>query len=94
MIATLTLGEAPAPKNLLVIPLGAVVRSPLNPDGFAVFVVADEGGKSIARIRSVELEEQPLGNRIGVKSGLSLNDRVIATGASLVKDGEQVQVIF
>jgi RND family efflux transporter MFP subunit len=92
MIATLTLAAerpaAPAP----VIPLSAVVRSTQNPDGYAVFVVEDQAGKSLARIRNVELGEA-YGNMIGVKAGLSLSERVITTGATLVKDGWQVQVI-
>lgn len=92
MIATLTLGEEKPATAVLAIPLSSVVRSTENPDGFAVFVVVDQDGRSLARIRNVELGEV-YGNRVGVKKGLTLEDRVITTGATLVKDGEQVRVI-
>ena len=92
MIATLTLAAAQPTAPVPVIPLSAVIRSTQNPDGYAVFVVEDQAGKSLARIRNVELGEA-YGNMIGVKAGLNLSERVITTGATLVKDGWQVQVI-
>ena len=92
MIATLTLAAAQPTAPVPVIPLSAVIRSTQNPDGYAVFVVEDQAGKSLARIRNVELGEA-YGNMIGVKAGLNLSERVITTGATLVKDGWQVQII-
>jgi RND family efflux transporter MFP subunit len=92
MIATLTLAAVRQAAPVPVIPLSAVIRSTQNPDGYAVFVVEDQSGKSLARIRNVELGEA-YGNMIGVKAGLNLNERVITTGATLVKDGWQVQII-
>lgn len=92
MIATLTLAAADPAPQVPVIPLSAVVRSTQSPDGYAVFVVENQAGKSLARIRNVELGEA-YGNMIGVKAGLNLSERVITTGATLVKDGWQVQII-
>ncbi len=92
MIATLTLAAVQPTAPVPVIPLSAVIRSTQNPDGYAVFVVEDQAGKSLARIRNVELGEA-YGNMIGVKAGLNLSERVITTGATLVKDGWQVQII-
>jgi multidrug efflux pump subunit AcrA (membrane-fusion protein) len=92
MIATLMLTAAHPAAPVPVIPLSAVIRSTQNPDGYAVFVIEDQSGKSLARIRDVELGEA-YGNKIGVKTGLSLGERVITTGATLVKDGYQVQII-
>ena len=92
MIATLTLAAVQPTAPVPVIPLSAVIRSTQKPDGYAVFVVEDQAGKSLARIRNVELGEA-YGNMIGVKAGLNLSERVITTGATLVKDGWQVQII-
>ncbi len=92
MIATLTLAAVKLETPVPVIPLSAVIRSMQNPEGYAVFVIEDQAGKSLARMRNVELGEA-YGNMIGVKAGLSLSERVISTGATLVKDGWQVQVI-
>ena len=92
MIATLTLAAPRPAAPVPVIPLSAVIRSTQDPEGYAVLVIEDQAGKSLARIRNVELGEA-YGNMIGVKSGLNLGERVIATGATLVEDGWQVQII-
>lgn len=92
MIAALELagtGKAPA---LTVLPLNAVVRSPGHPGRFAVFVMDPKASVPTARLREVELGEF-LGNQIPIRAGLADGDRVIVQGATLVSDGEQVQVI-
>ncbi len=92
MIASLTLAKGRLSKPVPVVPLSAVVRSSGSPDGYAVLLVEERGGKSFARTRNVELGEA-YGNMIGVTKGVAPGERVIATGATLVKDGEPVQVI-
>jgi multidrug efflux system membrane fusion protein len=92
MIATPTLAGTKLAGPVAVIPLSAVIRSSQSPEGYAVFVVEDQAGKSLARIRNVDLGEA-YGNMVGVKSGLGPAERVITTGATLVKDGWQVQII-
>ena len=93
MIATLLLNE-PAPKAeaTALVPLSAVVRAPSDPRGFAVMVVEKDKRATVARLRNVELGDF-LGNFIPVKSGLSEGELVIVMGASLVSDGEAVNVI-
>jgi len=92
MIATLTLGAGTAGRPTTVVPLDAVVRSTQNSDGFAVFVVAEKGGKSLVRERGVEIGDT-LGNLISVTSGLKPGESVVATGSTLVKDGDEIRVI-
>lgn len=92
MIATLTLGTGNQEPLTTVVPLSAVVRSTQHADGFSVFVVADQGGKSIARERSVEIGETQ-GNLISVTRGLKPGEPVIVTGDTLVKDGDEIKVI-
>ena len=92
MIATLTLGAGNQEPLTAVVPLSAVVRSTKHADGFSVFVVADQGGKSIARERSVEIGDTR-GNLISVTKGLKPGEPVVVTGGTLVKDGDEVRVI-
>jgi RND family efflux transporter MFP subunit len=91
MIASVEVGESRSFQPVMVVPLTAIVRSKSNPQGFAVFLVADQEGKQIAKLRDVELGD-PYGNTIAVISGLNLGDRVIVRGNTLITDGEQVNV--
>lgn len=98
LIASLVLAEAERPRQVLVVPLASIVRSGAGnggdrtPDNYAVYVVEEQRGKQIARQRRVKLGEA-LGNTIAVLDGVGIGERVIATGATLVKDGQAVQVI-
>jgi multidrug efflux system membrane fusion protein len=92
MIAALKLNEKSAAPPVAVLPLNAVVRSPGHAGRFAVFVVDQKSGTPVARLREVELGEF-LGNQIPIRSGLADGDQVVVQGATLVSDGEAVQVI-
>ena len=96
MIAALQVGEeAPAGADAQAIPavrLSAIVRPPGETEGYAVFVVAEEDGRPVARVRKVALGEA-LGNSIVVTSGLKVGERVIVTGATLVTEGEPVRIV-
>lgn len=74
------------------VPLAAVVRSNTSPEGYSVFVVDAANGQTVARARSVVLGPAS-GNDISVMSGVSLGERVIVMGASLVNNGDPVRVI-
>jgi len=91
MLATLGLGDA-APAASLYVPLAAVVRPAGDSTGYAVYVVRDSGGAAAARLRPVKLGEVS-GNVIVVQQGLAQGDRVIVRGATIVADGQQVQVM-
>jgi RND family efflux transporter MFP subunit len=92
MIAALKLNDPGARPPLAVLPLNAVVRSPGTKGRFAVYVVDQKQSPPLARLREVELGEF-LGNQIPISAGLADGDRVIVMGASLVSNGEPVQVI-
>jgi membrane fusion protein, multidrug efflux system len=91
MLATLHLGQAAAAGNLSV-PLAAVVRPAGDSSGYAVYVLKDSGGRSMARLTRVRLGDVS-GNLIAVQSGLAGGERVIVRGATLVTDGQGVQVM-
>lgn len=96
MIVTVAVPEEPTgrrrEKDIPVVPLSAVVKTPKSPQGFAVFVIEEQGGRQVARIRPVTLGEV-YGNRIAVNEGVKLGESVIVAGPALLADGEVVRVI-
>jgi multidrug efflux system membrane fusion protein len=93
MIAAVAVATGQAPTTGIVVPLTAVVRSKTNPEGYALFVVEEQDGKQIARLRdNVELGEV-FGNKITVTKGVKVGEPVIVTGATLVADGQRVRII-
>ncbi len=92
MVASLKLPEGAAATLSLTLPLTAVVRSPHDPRGFAVYVVEGEAGKEVARQRDVKLGTV-LGNSVLVTEGLKSGDRVVSMGATLVIDGGPIRII-
>ena len=92
MIAALDVKGTPAPSTDTAIPLGAVVRGKSAPQSYAVFVVVDDGGKQVAKLRPVELGPV-FGNRVAVTSGVGARDRIIVSGNTVVKDGDVVRIV-
>jgi multidrug efflux system membrane fusion protein len=92
MIASLKLPDGAPAEASLALPLTAVVRSPSDPRGFAVYVVEGDAGQEIARLRSVKLGSV-LGNTVLVTDGLKSGDRVVSMGATLVADGGSIRII-
>lgn len=90
MLATLELGDAPSGD--LFVPLAAVVRPAGDPTGYAVYLVQDSAGTAAARLVRVSLGDVS-GNLIAVREGLNAGDRVIVRGATIVADGQIVQIL-
>jgi multidrug efflux system membrane fusion protein len=90
MLATLRLGNETSDPALLV-PLAAIVRPAGDTATYAVYVVADSSGTT-ARLRRVRLGEVS-GNLIVVREGLRAGERVVVRGATIVTDGQAVQII-
>lgn len=93
MIASVDLsGGHVTETRALVVPLTALVQSKKNPDGYAVFVVQESGGQSVARMREVEVGPA-LGNTMTLKSGVREGERIITSGAQMATDGAAVQIV-
>jgi RND family efflux transporter MFP subunit len=88
MMATLSLGGAGKVEPVLVVPLSAVVRPREGLNGFAVMVV--DGDQ--ARRRSVALGNT-YGDRIALIQGVKLGEHVVVSGATLIGEGDSVEVI-
>jgi multidrug efflux system membrane fusion protein len=93
MVAAVQIGDksATAPPSALVVPLSAIVRAK-DRDGYAVYVVEDKGGESVARLRTVTLGTM-MGNQIAVTGGIQTGERVIVS-AGIISDGERVSLIL
>ncbi len=92
MIGSLILGAAREPVPRLAVPLGAVVRAPADPNGFAVFRLIERDGKTYADAQVVQIG-QTIGNSIEVISGLSAGQRIVALGGSLLRNGQEVRTL-
>jgi RND family efflux transporter MFP subunit len=92
MVASLQLAAGAMPAPVPVVPLTAIVRAPNDPKAYAVFVVDEKDGAATAHARTVRLGDV-FGNAIAVPDGVSVGERVIVTGATLVADGQAVQII-
>jgi multidrug efflux system membrane fusion protein len=92
MIGSLQLvtAEGGSQASALLVPLSAVVQAK---DGkYGVFVVSSSSSGDVARLHSVEIGSVT-GTDITVLNGLAPGDRIITTGANLLKDGQPVEVL-
>ena len=92
MIAALGVAEKAGRAAATLVPLKAIVRSRDDPNGYAVYVVEESGGKHVARMRPVSLGDV-MGNSIVVNEGLQGGEHVVVTGATLVVDDQEVHVV-
>jgi len=74
------------------VPLGAVIRSPRDTHGYAVFVLPGGAERGRVRLSEVKLGEI-VGNGVTVTSGLAPSERVVTVGATLLRDGAEAVVI-
>jgi multidrug efflux pump subunit AcrA (membrane-fusion protein) len=92
MIGSITWGASHDSSPKLVVPLNAVVRSPGDPNGFAVFRLTERDGKSCALAQTIEIG-QTIGNSIEVTRGLTAGQKIISLGGAQVRDGQQVNIL-
>jgi multidrug efflux pump subunit AcrA (membrane-fusion protein) len=88
MIASLSVGSATPVPPVPVVPLSAVIRDRQGGSTFAVMIV--EGG--VAHERPVTLGPT-YGGQLAITGGVKPGDQVIRDGATLVTDGETVEVL-
>jgi multidrug efflux pump subunit AcrA (membrane-fusion protein) len=88
MVASVRVARARL-SDVIVVPQQVVLRTE---DGFEAFVVVDENGVPTARARRLTLGPSQ-GNRVVVRDGLAVGDRLITLGQQLVDDGGRVRVV-
>ena len=92
MIASIRIGTPSPAGGVAVLPISAVVRSPSNSDGFAVYVTEGSGDRVKVHTQDITLGNT-YGNMIAVTSGVNPNDRVVTSGTNMIKNGDQVRII-
>jgi multidrug efflux system membrane fusion protein len=92
MIASIKIGTPSPAGGVMVVPISAVVRSPANLNGFAVFVTEGTGDMVKVQTRDITLGNT-YGNMIAVESGLQIGERVVTSGTNMIKNGDQVRII-
>ena len=91
MVAALEIGGEAA-TSAVTVPLPAIIRSKTDQNGYALFVIEERAGSAFARLREVTLGElAPAG--ITVTGGLQQGERIIVSGATIVSDGERVELV-
>ena len=82
--------ESAKRASSLQVPISAIVQ---GKDGtYGVFLVSSSSAGEVARLWSVEVGAVN-GTEITVVNGLGAGDRIITTGANLLKDGQRVEVL-
>jgi RND family efflux transporter MFP subunit len=92
MVAALAVPTGAVAEPVASVPLASIVRPGADASGYAVYVVAEEGGAEVARLRKVDLGAV-VGNQIAVNAGLARGERVIVGGTAVLRDGAAVRVV-
>jgi RND family efflux transporter MFP subunit len=92
MIGAAELGSVAPDAAIPLLPLTAFVPAGGEHDRFGVMVIEGDGPQTRAKLRQVTLGDV-VGNRVAVAQGLTAGERVITQGASMVKQGERVEVM-
>jgi multidrug efflux system membrane fusion protein len=90
MLAALQLTHQAGDAGIFV-PLAAIVRPTGDTASYAVYVVAGSSAAT-ARLRRVRLGETS-GNLVAVREGLRPGEQVVVRGATIVTDGQAVQIL-
>jgi multidrug efflux system membrane fusion protein len=88
-------GPSGESARAITAPLSALVVMPRmegHAEGLRAFVVEQEGGASIARQRQV-VASRLIGNEVALQSGLVPGERLVVQGATLLHDGQVVQLV-
>jgi len=91
MIASIRMSEGARKEPVPVIPLAAIVQPPPGKSGYMVFLAEAQDGRAVAKAQMVKLGDA-LGDKISILDGVQAGQHVVVTGASLVHDGETVEV--
>lgn len=92
MVASVELSTPKLTQPIPVVPLSAVLPQKDPAGGYAVFLLVEQGGKQVARLRSVKLGEIHE-NHISVLEGVAEGDSVIVTGSQFITDGQTVRAM-
>ncbi len=91
MIASIHIAADGADRRLLRIPIEALVHDPIS-DRYLVYGVEQNNGRTVAK--AIPIKPGPLaGNQVTIVDGLSAGQRIIASGANLLRAGDVVKEV-
>ena len=93
MIASLNVFKDGFVNPVVLLPLESIVRSVNSQDGYAVFTVEEDDGKTRTLRKDVQLGSV-YGNRIAIIEGIGEGEQVITMGAQQVRSGQEVSIIY
>jgi RND family efflux transporter MFP subunit len=92
MIASIRAARQAVERPLVRIPIDALVHDPTR-DQFLVYVVEQKDG-GVAAAKAVPVRPGALvGNQVSILEGLTAGQRIVATGANLLRPGDVVKEI-
>lgn len=92
LTVAIEVGEKTVRHPVPVVPLTAVIRGGNGARTYSVFVAPGQGEQTAVQRRTVQLGDA-YGNRIAVTSGLNPGEKVVVSGATLLREGQQVRVV-
>jgi RND family efflux transporter MFP subunit len=91
MIASIQVAESGREHRQLRIPIDALVHDPIT-DQYLVYTVEERDKKTVAK--AVPIRPGPLaGNQVSIVDGLRAGQRIIASGANLLRPGDVVKEV-
>lgn len=91
MIASIGVDETPSPRRYARIPIDALVHDPIA-DRYVVYTTEQKAGRTV--IRAIPIRPGPLdGNQVLVLDGLPAGQRIVISGANLLRPGDSVKEI-
>jgi RND family efflux transporter MFP subunit len=92
MIASIHLADEAADRRQVRIPIDALVHDPIR-DRYLVYTV-EQQTSGIAAVKELVVNPGPLvGNQVAILDGLSAGQRIVASGANLLRPGDVVKEI-
>ena len=92
MIASIRVADDVADRNLVRIPIDALVHDPTR-DQYLVYIVEPKDG-GVATVKAVDVRPGALvGNQVSILGGLTAGQRIVASGANLLRPGDVVKEI-
>jgi membrane fusion protein, multidrug efflux system len=89
MIASIRVAGETADPYKLRIPIDALVHDPVR-DQYVVYGLEQKDGKTVAK--AIDVQPGPLvGNQVSILEGLAAGQRIVASGANLLRPGDPVR---
>jgi RND family efflux transporter MFP subunit len=91
MIASIQVAESGTAQRQLLIPIDALVHDPTT-DRYLVYTVEEREGKTVAK--AIPIRPGPLaGNQVSILDGLREGERIVVSGANLLRPGDVVREV-